>query len=104
HLPPHVQHCTLTVYICAPLPHVAKNLDSPQYYPSSLFFCNNPPPTEISTLSLHDALPISISAAGGSSGGASSGGTGLPCARSWRSEEPTAEIQSLTNLVCPLIL
>src|SRR5688572_30994915 len=29
----------------------------------SLFFFNAPPPTEISTLSLHDALPISLEGA-----------------------------------------
>src|SRR5438046_9511588 len=79
------------------------------------FFFNDPPTTEIYTLSLHDALPIFI----------------FPKARaarcrslrlhSWprrsrersgpanrrgsrRSEEHTSELQSLTNLVCRLLL
>src|SRR5258705_4278949 len=45
----------------------------------SIFFFNNPAPTEIFTLSLHDALPI-------------------------RSEEHTSELQSLRHLVCRLLL
>src|SRR5262249_62040030 len=63
------------------------------------FFFNDTPTPEIYTLSLHDALPIS------------------PCpispgcqwwrGRLWasaRSEEHTSELQSLTNLVCRLLL
>src|SRR5262249_61170155 len=74
-----------------------------------LFFFNDPAPTEISTLSLHDALPIwpnrraprrarrepaRASRATGADRGA------------WRprSEEHTSELQSLTNLVCRLLL
>src|SRR5262249_60095516 len=83
----------------------------------SFFFFNHPAPPEISTLSLHDALPICWSL--------------RPCAtrrkrphhrrpsrsefphsraregRRWcgrRSEEHTSELQSLTNLVCRLLL
>src|SRR5438093_8658199 len=77
-----------------------------------IFFFNDTAATEIYTLSLHDALPISCS---------------IRCAepaRSWpkcsrrstvpkhvtsassaaRSEEHTSELQSLTNLVCRLLL
>src|ERR1019366_10610059 len=62
------------------------------------FFFNDPATTEIYTLSLHDALPISI--------------RGRLCCWRWlwdrrlspRSEEHTSELQSLTNLVCRLLL
>src|SRR2546430_12750203 len=70
------------------------------------FFFNDTATTEIYTLSLHDALPISSSP---------------PCARSCarprsrgtssdrrcrpeRSEEHTSELQSQSNLVCRLLL
>src|SRR5436190_16665608 len=71
----------------------------------SFFFFNDTPTTEIYTLSLHDALPISASAA-------------VPavlqtypsCANSFcsarrrRSEEHTSELQSHSDLVCRLLL
>src|SRR5258708_23663632 len=72
-----------------------------------LFFFNDTATTEIYTLSLHDALPIS------------SGGTGesMTCrnchrpdltltvpARHGRSEEHTSELQSPDHLVCRLLL
>src|SRR2546430_3683528 len=76
------------------------------------FFFNDPAPTEIYTLSLHDALPI-WSRWKDNSGRA---GTG----RAWRfyrrrkgrrnrcvagrSEEHTSELQSQSNLVCRLLL
>src|SRR5437764_8714545 len=67
------------------------------------FFFTVTPPTEIYTLSLHDALPISSArdrsvAAGGS--------RGHPRARllSRRSEEHTSELQSPMYLVCRLLL
>src|SRR5438093_13325283 len=71
---------------------------------SCFFFFNDTATTEIYTLSLHDALPISArtpprwprrpAARRG------------PRARSScpRSEEHTSELQSLTNLVCRLLL
>src|ERR1019366_1345991 len=65
------------------------------------FFFNDTATTEIYTLSLHDALPIfggeRAEGAGGPGGGASS-------ADRHRSEEHTSELQSLTNLVCRLLL
>src|SRR2546430_9049895 len=61
------------------------------------FFFNDTATTEIYTLSLHDALPIS--------------GFWPKCAKSWsrrsprwRSEEHTSELQSQSNLVCRLLL
>src|SRR5438034_3142308 len=75
----------------------------------SFFFFNDPATTEIYTLSLHDALPISRSTI-----------TGLTwpwinwrnCWRSricrrnkrFRSEEHTSELQSHSDLVCRLLL
>src|SRR5438093_8886788 len=69
-----------------------------------LFFFNDTAPTEIYTLSLHDALPISLGI-----------GRQLQLDREVidmialgaecdRSEEHTSELQSLTNLVCRLLL
>src|SRR5436309_11435634 len=82
------------------------------------FFFNDPATTEIYTLSLHDALPISASgwpasgryapaAAWSDSGGPwsarrSCSPSSRPC---WpRSEEHTSELQSRENLVCRLLL
>src|SRR5947208_13387303 len=94
---------------------------------SVLFFFNDPAPTEIYTLSLHDALPIwpwrrrgiqgttsstlptcplsstTRWAAAASSMGSSRSTTG----RTWpanRSEEHTSELQSPDHLVCRLLL
>src|SRR2546430_10293807 len=72
---------------------------------SLFFFFNDTATTEIYTLSLHDALPISSPGAGPSS---STGGSwaGWPRTRSRgsRSEEHTSELQSQSNLVCRLLL
>src|SRR5688572_32373328 len=76
------------------------------------FFFNDTATTEIYTLSLHDALPISkinslgctpaIGSQGVSSASASSGF--VVRATSVRSEEHTSELQSQSNLVCRLLL
>src|SRR5688572_31897028 len=87
------------------------------YTPSfSFFFFNDPATTEIYTLSLHDALPISMPVR--------EWRTGVFCcschylitailscpnrrrAGPWnpRSEEHTSELQSQSNLVCRLLL
>src|SRR5205823_13019713 len=70
----------------------------------SFFFFNDTATTEIYTLSLHDALPISLR---GACGRASV--TGPRWRRQgWRevmrSEEHTSELQSLAYLVCRLLL
>src|SRR6201990_3763304 len=68
---------------------------------SSLFFFNDTATTEIYTLSLHDALPISSGSAPGSTAPT------RPCCTSlsrWRSEEHTSELQSHVNIVCRLLL
>src|SRR5438093_7874800 len=88
------------------------------------FFFNDSSTTEIYTLSLHDALPISRTLSSRKNGlpPVRSTRTALTAAvassrptklsrRTWafsgesgRSEEHTSELQSLTNLVCRLLL
>src|SRR5258706_1604868 len=71
----------------------------------SFFFFNDTATTEIYTLSLHDALPISRSARSRrSSPRRAARGARAGRARRRRSEEHTSELQSLTNLVCRLLL
>src|SRR2546430_5630464 len=72
------------------------------------FFFNDTATTEIYTLSLHDALPISLPAAStirprrARSWHATSGPASRRAAA--RSEEHTSELQSQSNLVCRLLL
>src|SRR5438876_12297815 len=80
--------------------------------PFSVFFFNHTPPTEIYTLSLHDALPIFplIRYHLGDLAVATSRrcpcGRGLPLIERviGRSEEHTSELQSPVHLVCRLLL
>src|SRR3712207_8085072 len=89
-------------------------------YFASIFFFNDTATTEIYTLSLHDALPISgrgardrLPAAGGHPGAAQPGDPLLRPApqpgrllgdERQRSEEHTSELQSRQYLVCRLLL
>src|SRR5436309_15731938 len=69
------------------------------------FFFNDTATTEIYTLSLHDALPIStiaITASGSASKWLIS--RSAPSSAGGRSEEHTSELQSRENLVCRLLL
>src|SRR3712207_9225576 len=82
------------------------------------FFFNDTATTEIYTLSLHDALPISGSCSLDSSAGARPGGPPAPGGEGGdgrgvrrparpgplRSEEHTSELQSRQYLVCRLLL
>src|SRR5438093_6583589 len=80
------------------------------------FFFNDTATTKIYTLSLHNALPISVAPRRHSTRGgaprpatvaapAGAGSCPRPAARrNTRSEEHTSELQSLTNLVCRLLL
>src|SRR5438067_12769094 len=79
------------------------------------FLLNQPAPTKIYTLSLHDALPICVSSFSDRwicSGGASSArsnirrpaGLRIRISPSSRSEEHTSELQSRFDLVCRLLL
>src|SRR5262249_58253609 len=98
---------SLTVYpsLLSPSPFRLTSL-------SFFFFFNDPPTTEIYTLSLHDALPIfdrdrvGVAGAGGGArlddvDAAIAGDGGRD---HQRSEEHTYGLQSLTNLVCRLLL
>src|SRR6266478_2024429 len=66
------------------------------------FFFNDTATTEIYTLSLHDALPISTAVQIEDVGGHRV--DILVAERLWRSEEHTSELQSQSNLVCRLLL
>src|SRR6202035_6105802 len=69
------------------------------------FFFNDTAPTEIYTLSLHDALPIYASTVPSSTLTTSSGPSPTdPSPRCSRSEEHTSELQSQFPLVCRLLL
>src|SRR5256885_16664401 len=88
------------------------------YSPSALlsrivfFFFNDTATTEIYTLSLHDALPISAPSGGAASRAPRPCRRGRQCWRraarhcagTQRSEEHTSELQSPCNLVCRLLL
>src|SRR5215469_15389114 len=72
-----------------------------------LFFFNDTATTEIYTLSLHDALPISktvVDAVLAAASRASASESPTWWATSWRSEEHTSELQSRRDLVCRLLL
>src|SRR2546426_10732555 len=86
--------------------------------PHLFFFFNDTATTEIYTLSLHDALPISDRGAARTAPSRSRGGRRAPrvprqppvaprgqrARRGQRSEEHTSELQSPCNLVCRLLL
>src|SRR5438105_7227325 len=67
------------------------------------FFFNDTATTEIYTLSLHDALPISWRTTSGITGLTLPGMIEEPFCSS-RSEEHTSELQSRVDLVCRLLL
>src|SRR2546430_12940114 len=68
------------------------------------FFFNDTATTEIYTLSLHDALPISRDAGSGRRDRARQDRRENPDRVHPRSEEHTSELQSQSNLVCRLLL
>src|SRR2546422_2780592 len=80
----------------------------------TFFFFNDTATTEIYTLSLHDALPISIAFAGddqvqldaavGPRAGTKRGALDPRVVQRQRSEEHTSELQSRLHLVCRLLL
>src|ERR1039457_7736362 len=69
--------------------------------PSHFFFFNDTATTEIYTLSLHDALPISLLS---NASFRDAPEVRRPGAEQFRSEEHTSELQSPCNLVCRLLL
>src|SRR5437588_2733778 len=68
------------------------------------FFFNDPPSTEISTLSLHDALPISATPQARWPTSTRPRRHTASRRSSPRSEEHTSELQSHSDLVCRLLL
>src|SRR6201993_5619827 len=68
------------------------------------FFFNDTATTEIYTLSLHDALPISLRVIRMLASTTSGTGKSRPSHRHGRSEEHTSELQSRLHLVCRLLL
>src|SRR6266566_729721 len=72
------------------------------YIYSVFFFFNDTATTEIYTLSLHDALPISRSPGVPKASTRRKGSTHMQAIV--RSEEHTSELQSPCNLVCRLLL
>src|SRR6266487_6696515 len=81
------------------MPHVYLILHAFNH-PSTSFFFNDTATTEIYTLSLHDALPISQTAPLCSLRTTAA----KPDGPSGRSEEHTSELQSPVHLVCRLLL
>src|SRR2546430_14519023 len=82
------------VFVCAAAPRPVL----------SFFFFNDTATTEIYTLSLHDALPISIGAFIFGMTGQGIVYAGWDPDWFTRSEEHTSELQSQSNLVCRLLL
>src|SRR2546421_5883210 len=68
------------------------------------FFFNDTATTEIYTLSLHDALPISRKPASQPTSACSTARPASRSRRPTRSEEHTSELQSRSDLVCRLLL
>src|SRR5438034_10424529 len=87
-------------------------LIAPCSSPIPFFFFNDPPTTEIYTLSLHDALPIYSSAQRRRTSRLWTApsisdrcqDSRIPGANRSRSEEHTSELQSHSDLVCRLLL
>src|SRR5258708_36611758 len=90
---------------------------SPTSFLSFFFFFNDTATTEIYSLSLHDALPISTCCCASSAGSGDAMNRSLYAARrrrngimlslslaATRSEEHTSELQSPDHLVCRLLL
>src|SRR5258708_8209682 len=71
---------------------------------SSFFFFNDTATTEIYTLSLHDALPISTRFVEPARASPIAKTPGAVVSSDKRSEEHTSELQSPDHLVCRLLL
>src|SRR6266568_1251983 len=84
----------------------ASQSDRAQVEQAQVFFFNNAATTEIYTLSLHAALPISISSVASAASARAREPMPPPAwpRSSPRSEEHTSELQSQFHLVCRLLL
>src|SRR5207249_11782384 len=102
----------LSILICSRCPSLS-------FLPLSFFFFNAPATSEIYTLSLHDALPISLADRNSAPRGVQLRPARMRAAReailvaagclaatrmASRSEEHTSELQSRFDLVCRLLL
>src|SRR5262249_56614428 len=104
-------HSPRTFRLSPPTVYVPSCHVLPLFFSLLLFFNDTAPP-EIYTLSLHDALPIFPmhllaemgDVGAGRQGHAVRGIERGAAAHPPRSEEHTSELQSLTNLVCRLLL
>src|SRR5258708_26765605 len=76
----------------------------PHFVPTLFFFFNDTATTEIYTLSLHDALPISNSVFSSAAAAPPAAAPAAPGMAATRSEEHTSELQSPDHLVCRLLL
>src|SRR5258706_14724217 len=94
------------LFFLSPVTYRCINLSSYSLFCLFLFFFfNDTATTEIYTLSLHDALPIyQVHMINFDQGGSGAASADLGGRRIIRSEEHTSELQSLTNLVCRLLL
>src|SRR5205807_10345223 len=95
-----------SIYISVTLPNTLRisNISANYNLRHMIFFYSDPPTTEIYTLSLHDALPISHRLELIAHQHAGVGGHGGVRHHHGRSEEHTSELQSPCNLVCRLLL
>src|SRR5258705_12346039 len=82
----------------------ARTLENRSLSRCLFFFFNDTATTEIYTLSLHDALPISYALQRKSTNASASLSLVWPLYLGGRSEEHTSELQSLRHLVCRLLL
>src|SRR5438093_13723915 len=101
----------LILLICTDCVHALNTCNGPTHSTFLAFFFNDPSTTEIYTLSLHDALPIYynfpqpfVPVKSLIPIYMSSRPPHPHAAALLRSEEHTSELQSLTNLVCRLLL
>src|SRR5262249_61283988 len=90
--------------LASPLSHIYRLSYSFPFLFFFFFFFNDPATTEIYTLSLHDALPIFGPWPRHQAPLLRLRPPARKGRRSKRSEEHTSELQSLTNLVCRLLL
>src|SRR5438309_11853558 len=91
---PYIMFCTRGIFLFFSVP-----------LPLFFFFFNDTATTEIYTLSLHDALPISGAARAVARRASSRElSSHLRSSRVERSEEHTSELQSQFHLVCRLLL
>src|SRR5205085_10387026 len=96
----HIQLC-IVFRRAALAVHGPKSPKNPMLF---LLFFNHPATTDIYTLSLHDALPISLTSELHPLRPRNGKDESRKTPKSCRSEEHTSELQSQSNIVCRLLL